>query len=134
MVGALYEQDEMRPLRDAGFSIFYIVIKIGGFLGPLPTGLLQENIGVHHGFDAAAVDMTFGLWRCAAGRKNLPHFKVPHPLSKGQGKTAAAVGNALIAALETASNSGLVNLDNFSGILLSKAHPCRHRLFRPPAD
>ncbi|MCI4000805.1 oligopeptide:H+ symporter, partial [Klebsiella pneumoniae] len=92
MVGALYEQDEMRPLRDAGFSIFYIAINIGGFLGPLLTGLLQENIGFHYGFGAAAVGMAFGLWRYSLGRKNLPHPTVPHPLSKGQGKTAAAVG------------------------------------------
>ncbi|HGO7414614.1 TPA: oligopeptide:H+ symporter [Neisseria meningitidis] len=119
MVGALYEQDEMRPLRDAGFSIFYIAINIGGFLGPLLTGLLQENIGFHYGFSAAAVGMAFGLWRYSLGRKNLPHPIVPHPLSKGQGKTAAAVGIALIAALATAIKTGLVNLDNFSGILLS---------------
>lgn len=119
MVGALYEQDEMRPLRDAGFSIFYIAINIGGFLGPLLTGLLQENIGFHYGFGAAAVGMAFGLWRYSLGRKNLPHPTVPHPLSKGQGKTAAAVGITLIAALATAIKTGLVNLDNFSRILLS---------------
>lgn len=134
MVGALYEQDEMRPLRDAGFSIFYIAINIGGFLGPLLTGLLQENIGFHYGFGAAAVGMAFGLWRYSLGRKNLPHPTVPHPLSKGQGKTAAAVGIALIAALATAIKTGLVNLDNFLRHPIIYRHPCRHRLFRPPAD
>lgn len=119
MVGALYEQDEMRPLRDAGFSIFYIAINIGGFLGPLLTGLLQENIGFHYGFGAAAVGMAFGLWRYSLGRKNLPHPTVPHPLSKGQGKTAAAIGIAFIAALATAIKTGLINVDNFSTVLLS---------------
>ena len=55
MVGSLYESEELRPLRDAGFSIFYISINIGGFLGPLLTGLLQENMGFHYGFgDAGA--------------------------------------------------------------------------------
>lgn len=107
MVGALYEQDEMRPLRDAGFSIFYIAINIGGFLGPLLTGLLQENIGFHYGFGAAAVGMAFGLWRYSLGRKNLPHPTVPHPLSKGQGKTAAAVGITSSPHLQPPSKPGL---------------------------
>lgn len=43
MVGSLYESEERRPLRDAGFSIFYISVNIGSFLGPLLTGLLQEK-------------------------------------------------------------------------------------------
>ena len=33
MVGSLYEDDDKR--RDAGFSIFYMGINLGGFLGPL---------------------------------------------------------------------------------------------------
>lgn len=119
MVGALYEREDMRPLRDAGFSIFYISINIGGFLGPLLTGLLQENVGFHYGFGAAAVGMAFGLWRYSCGRKNLPHPVVPHPLPKGQGKVAAAVGVAVVAALFAAIQTGLINLENFSTVLLS---------------
>ena len=66
-----------------------------------------------------AVGMAFGLWRYSLGRKNLPHPTVPHPLSKGQGKTAAAIGIAFIAALATAIKTGLINVDNFSTVLLS---------------
>ena len=32
MVGALYEEEHMRPLRDAGFSIFYIAINAINFV------------------------------------------------------------------------------------------------------
>ena len=63
MVGSLYEDEKLRPLRDAGFSIFYISINIGGFFGPLVTGVLQTKAGFHYGFGAAAVGMAFGLWR-----------------------------------------------------------------------
>ena len=69
MVGSLYESDEMKPLRDAGFSIFYISINIGGFFGPIITGLLQKDYGFHYGFGAAAVGMAFGLWWYSLGRK-----------------------------------------------------------------
>ena len=118
MVGALYESDDMRPLRDAGFSIFYISINIGGFLGPLLTGLLQTNLGFHYGFGAAAVGMAFGLWRYSRGRKNLPHPSVPNPLPQGQGKTAAAAGLLITAALGGVIAAGWLTLDNFSMALL----------------
>src|SRR5690606_16741282 len=38
MVGDLYPKDD--PRRDAGFSLFYMGINIGGFVAPLVTGYL----------------------------------------------------------------------------------------------
>jgi len=72
MVGALYENPQWHALRDAGFSIFYLAVNIGGFFGPLLTGVLQTEMGFHYGFGAAALGMAFGLWRYARGRAGLP--------------------------------------------------------------
>ena len=83
MVGSLYESEDTRPLRDAGFSIFYIAINIGALLGPLLTGWLQVNYSFHHGFGAAAVGMAFGLWQYGRGRGRLPKSEVPNPLPAG---------------------------------------------------
>ena len=118
MVGALYEQDEMRPLRDAGFSIFYIAINIGGFFGPLITGLLQENVGFHYGFGAAAVGMAFGLWRYAIGRKALPQLGAPNPLTAQQRKAAIAIAIAVVLAIVAAVHFDKLQLGNFSRVLL----------------
>ena len=41
MVGGLYAPGDER--RDAGFSIFYMGINIGGFLAPLVTGFLAQT-------------------------------------------------------------------------------------------
>ena len=119
MVGTLYEDEQLRPLRDAGFSIFYIAINIGGFFGPLITGVLQRYIGFHYGFGAAAVGMAFGLWRYAAGRKKLPRPGAPHPLPPKQRKTAATAALAIILALTAAVHYDKLGLDNFPGVLLS---------------
>ena len=80
MVGALYEDPQWHALRDAGFSIFYLAVNIGGFFGPLLTGVLQSEMGFHYGFGAAALGMAFGLWRYARGRAGLPQLPVPNPL------------------------------------------------------
>jgi POT family proton-dependent oligopeptide transporter len=59
IVGDLYPEGGAR--RDAGFSIFYMGINTGAFIGQLVTGALGEKLGWHWGFGAAGVGMAFGL-------------------------------------------------------------------------
>ncbi|MCB0632534.1 MAG: peptide MFS transporter [Lewinella sp.] len=68
IVGDLYPEGGAR--RDAGFSIFYMGINIGSFLGQLVVGILGENWNWHWGFGAAAVGMFLGLvvYRLTADR------------------------------------------------------------------
>ncbi|RDB07371.1 peptide MFS transporter [Runella aurantiaca] len=48
-------------IRDAAFSIFYMGINLGSFLGITIVGYLGQKIGWHYGFGAAAVAMFLGL-------------------------------------------------------------------------
>src|SRR5262245_23133196 len=50
LVGSLYGTNDDR--RDAGFSIFYMGINLGAFLGPLIAGYLAEKVNWHVGFAA----------------------------------------------------------------------------------
>lgn len=59
IVGELYPEGGAR--RDAGFSIFYMGINVGAFIGPLVCGWLGEGINWHYGFAAAGVGMVAGL-------------------------------------------------------------------------
>ncbi|TMI97375.1 MAG: peptide MFS transporter [Bacillati bacterium ANGP1] len=59
LVGSLYEQGDER--RDAGFSIFYMGINLGAFIGPLIAGYLAQQVDWHLGFACAGVGMTLGL-------------------------------------------------------------------------
>ena len=59
MVGDLYADKGAR--RDAGFSVFYMGINLGAFLGPIICGYLGEGIDWHLGFGAAGVGMVLGL-------------------------------------------------------------------------
>ena len=42
LVGSLYEQGDAR--RDAGFSIFYMGINLGAFIGPLVAGYFAQKV------------------------------------------------------------------------------------------
>ncbi len=59
IVGQLYAADDER--RDAGFSLFYMGINIGAFVGPFACGYFGERVDWHLGFAAAGVGMTLGL-------------------------------------------------------------------------
>jgi POT family proton-dependent oligopeptide transporter len=69
MVGSLYEDNDSR--RDAGFSIFYMGINLGAFLGPIIAGYLGQKVDWHVGFACAGVGMTLGLAQYILGKKHL---------------------------------------------------------------
>ena len=60
MVGQLYRQGDAR--RDGAFTIFYMGINVGAFIGPLICGYLaqSERFGWHWGFASAGVGMVIG--------------------------------------------------------------------------
>lgn len=59
IVGELYPEGGAK--RDAAFSIFYLGINLGAFLGMFVVGYLGEKVGWHYGFGAAAFAMLFGV-------------------------------------------------------------------------
>ncbi|WP_271299626.1 peptide MFS transporter [Sphingomonas sp. CV7422] len=59
LVGKLYPRDDSR--RDGAFSIFYMGINTGAFIGPLLIGYLGERMGWGWGFGAAGIGMALGL-------------------------------------------------------------------------
>ncbi|HEV2750521.1 MAG TPA: peptide MFS transporter [Gemmatimonadales bacterium] len=69
LVGALYETGDAR--RDAGFSVFYMGINLGAFLGPIIAGKLAEGVDWHIGFACAGVGMLLGLVQYVLGRRSL---------------------------------------------------------------
>jgi POT family proton-dependent oligopeptide transporter len=69
MVGSLYEDND--PRRDAGFSIFYMGINLGGFLGPIVAGYLAQKVDWHVGFACAGIGMALGLMQYVLGKERL---------------------------------------------------------------
>jgi proton-dependent oligopeptide transporter, POT family len=67
MVGGLYPKNSEK--RDAGYTIFYMGINAGAFLGILLCGYIGETVGWSYGFGLAGVFMFFGLLQFAFGQK-----------------------------------------------------------------
>ncbi len=59
IVGQLYPRTDIR--RDGAYTIFYMGINLGAFLGSLLCGYLGETYGWSYGFGAAGFGMLLGL-------------------------------------------------------------------------
>ncbi|MFZ5748824.1 MAG: peptide MFS transporter [Pseudomonadota bacterium] len=66
IVGKLYPRTDIR--RDGAYTIFYMGINLGSFIGVLIAGYLGETYGWSYGFGAAGVGMLLGLVVFVLGR------------------------------------------------------------------
>ena len=67
IVGQMYPDNSER--KDAGYTIFYMGINSGAFLGMLLCGYLGEKVGWHYGFGLAGIFMFFGMLQFYFGQK-----------------------------------------------------------------
>lgn len=67
MVGNLYPDNSSK--KDAGYTIFYMGINAGAFLGMLLCGYIGEKIGWHYGFGLAGIFMFFGMLQFYFGQR-----------------------------------------------------------------
>jgi POT family proton-dependent oligopeptide transporter len=118
IVAGLYPEGGAR--LDSGFTIFYIGINIGAFLGPLVTGEAQVLWGSRAGFAAAAVFMAVGLLQFYLTRRYLGSAGAFNP-SKGSNPDSRKiqwlrlmVGVGIAAALLAAVSFGLIPMDPVS--------------------
>ncbi len=119
LVGSLYTRDD--PRRDAGFSIYYMGVNIGGLFGPLVTGLAQQTWGFHLGFGLAAIGMAIGLAQYVLTRKGLPAsvHRVPDPLPRSQYPLWGALAAGSIALVVVLAMTGVLNAGNLADVVVA---------------
>ncbi|MFF3026893.1 peptide MFS transporter [Microbacterium sp. NPDC057944] len=118
VVGSLYSAED--PRRDAGFSLFYLGINLGAFMGPILTGILQSSLGFHFGFGLAAIGMTLGLVQYSFGRRKLPDAArhVPNPLPASRYPLMWIIGGAGILLVVVLVLTGVIRPDNLATIVI----------------
>ena len=116
LLGTLYEKGDARC--DGGFTLFYLGINLGAFIGPLITGLLQTRMGFHYGFGAAAIGMALGLTQYVAFRRNLgTHGRtVPNPFPRSAIGWVVGVGVVGVVVIVVSFVTGMVKLSNLSQV------------------
>jgi POT family proton-dependent oligopeptide transporter len=111
MVADLYPEGGAR--LDAGFTVFYVGINLGGFLGPLVIPLAQHYFGLRAGFGAGALFMAIGVLQFYGTRRHLGQSG--RALSKAAAPRKRwlqlGAGLALLAAVLAAVSLGVIPID-----------------------
>ncbi|WP_028921723.1 peptide MFS transporter [Pseudonocardia acaciae] len=117
LVGTLYAEGDTR--RDAGFTLYYLGINVGAFVGPLLTGLAQVQLGFHYGFGLAAIGMAVGLAQYVVYRRNLGAAgRAPtNPLPESARVATAAIVLVVAAAVVATLFTGVVTLANLAWVI-----------------
>jgi len=98
LVGNLYNTDEYRPYKDAGFNIFYMGINIGAFFCNFVAAYLRINYGWGYAFLAAGIGMFIGVAWFIAGQKHTAHADVLKPTVPGDQSVGAILAQVFIPA------------------------------------
>lgn len=93
MVGNLYPKNS--PLKDSAFTIFYMGVNSGAFLGSLICGYLAQHYGWHWGFGAAGVGMVAGLIQLWFGKRHLAQEKAPEGLLSNHTNSEPTINKSL---------------------------------------
>ncbi|WP_449539026.1 peptide MFS transporter [Ferdinandcohnia sp. Marseille-Q9671] len=122
VVGEIYSETDTR--RDAGFSIFYMGINLGGLIAPLIVGEVGLKHNFHWGFSIAAVGMFFGLLMFVFTKKKnlgLAGTIVPNPIAPGKKKkvySQIGIGAVILAILIAITiNIGILTFDSFIALV-----------------
>src|SRR3990167_9389982 len=59
LLGTLYTDQD--PRRDSGFTLFYLGINIGSFLGPIAASIITARLGYQYGFAGFGFCILLGL-------------------------------------------------------------------------
>jgi proton-dependent oligopeptide transporter, POT family len=110
IVAQLYPEGGSR--RDAGFSIFYMGINTGSFLGSLLVPLFASRYGWHWGFALPAVGMLFGLVQFLKARRHLGTAGITLAPDAERGSWLPILALlALVATVASLEMTGAISLD-----------------------
>lgn len=96
MVGNLYNKEEYKDNKDAGFNIFYMGINVGAFICNFVAAYMRINYGWGYAFAAAGIGMIVGIIIFIAGTKHIKEADVIKPLQEGDMPTSKILMGTIV--------------------------------------
>jgi len=96
IVGNLYNDEQYKANKDAGFNIFYMGINIGAFICNFVAAYMRINYGWGFAFYAAGVGMLLGVLVFLSATKHIKHADVIKPLQAGDMPTSTILMSTVV--------------------------------------
>ena len=82
ILGIIYNKEELKPLKDNAYNIFYMGINIGALVCNFVAAYLRNKYGWGYAFSAAGVGLVIGLVWLSSGLKHVKFADVKKPMEK----------------------------------------------------
>lgn len=102
LLGNIYNKDDLKPLKDNAYNIFYMGINIGAFVCNFVAAWLRNAYGWGYAFAAAGVGLIIGLIWLFFNLKHVKHGDVKKPMQKEDVPMSKIMTSVFIPALVAA--------------------------------
>jgi POT family proton-dependent oligopeptide transporter len=99
ILGNLYSTPEYKPMKDSGYSIFYMGINIGAFICNFFAAFLRNSYGWGEAFIAAGVGMFLGVIVFVLGNKHYAHADVIKKQNKEEQSVFTVLSKVMLPAI-----------------------------------
>lgn len=99
LLGNIYNREELRPLKDNAYNIFYMGINIGAFICNFVAAYLRNKYGWGYAFAAAGVGLVIALVTLALNLNKVKEGDVKKPVQKEDMKTSQIFGTVFLPAI-----------------------------------
>ena len=82
LLGNIYNREDLRPLKDNAYNIFYMGINIGAFVCNFVAAYLRNTYGWGYAFAAAGVGLIIGMIILALNLKEVKHADIKKEVQK----------------------------------------------------
>ncbi len=96
LLGNLYNKEELRPLKDNAYNIFYMGINIGALVCNFVAAYLRNVYGWGYAFAAAGVGLIIGLIWLALQLKHVKSADVKKPMQAGDVPMSRIFGSVFL--------------------------------------
>lgn len=80
LLGNVYNREDLKPLKDNAYNIFYMGINIGAFVCNFVAAYLRNEYGWGYAFAAAGVGLIIGMIILASNLKSVKHADIKKPV------------------------------------------------------
>jgi POT family proton-dependent oligopeptide transporter len=99
LLGNMYNKEDLLPLKDSAYNIFYMGINIGAFFCNFVAAYLRNQYGWGYAFAAAGVGMVIGLIWFLSGSRHVKEADVRKPTQEGDMSAAKVILYVFLPAL-----------------------------------
>ncbi len=108
LLGNVYNTDELRPLKDNAYNIFYMGINIGAFFCNFAAAFLRNYWNWQAAFSAAGIGLAIGLFVLFINIKHITQFDVKKPMQEGDTPTSKILSSVFLPMLVFAAIGWLI--------------------------